>query len=80
MNPATQSSIQVEPLTCSIGAQLSNVSLGAASRDPELVAQIRALLLKHKVLFFRGQDLSRAEHVASRKGLPYASTAYRLAY
>ena len=64
MNPATQSSIQVEPLTCSIGAELSNVNLGAASRDPELVAEIRALLLKHKVLFFRDQDITRAEHVA----------------
>jgi len=64
MNPATPTSIQVEPLTFSIGAQVSNVQLGAASRDPELVAQIRALLLKHKVLFFRAQDLTRAEHVA----------------
>jgi taurine dioxygenase len=57
-------SIQVEPLTCTIGAELSNVNLGAASRDPEQVAEIRALLLKHKVLFFRDQDITRAEHVA----------------
>jgi taurine dioxygenase len=57
-------SIQVEPLTCSIGAELSNVDLGAASRDPGLVAEIRALLLKHRVLFFRDQDITRAEHVA----------------
>ena len=64
MNPTTPSSIQVEPLTCSIGAELRNVQLGAASRDPEQVAQIRALLVKHKVLFFRQQELSRAEHVA----------------
>src|SRR5215468_788219 len=57
-------SIRVEPLTCTIGAELSNVNLGAASRDPALVAEIRALLLKHKVLFFRDQDITRAEHVA----------------
>ncbi len=57
-------SIRVEPLTCAIGAELSNVNLGVASRSPELVAEIRALLLKHKVLFFRDQDISRAEHVA----------------
>jgi taurine dioxygenase len=31
---------------------------------PGLVAEIRALLLKHKVLFFRDQDITRAEHVA----------------
>jgi len=57
-------SIRVEPLTCAIGAELSNVNLGVASRSPELVAEIRALLLKHKVLFFRDQDITRAEHVA----------------
>ena len=60
----SRGSIKVEPLTCTIGAELSNVSLGAASRDPELMAELRALLLKHRVLFFRDQNLSRAEHVA----------------
>jgi taurine dioxygenase len=37
---------------------------GAASRDPALMAEIRTLLLKHKALFFRDQDISRAEHGA----------------
>jgi taurine dioxygenase len=60
----TLGSIKAEPLTCTIGAELSNVNLGAASRDAGLVAEIRALLLKHKVLFFRDQDITRAEHVA----------------
>jgi taurine dioxygenase len=55
---------RVEPLTCAIGAEVSNVNLGVASRDSGLVAEIRALLLKHKVLFFRDQDFTRAEHVA----------------
>src|SRR6186997_3636524 len=57
-------SLEVEPLTCAIGAVVSNVNLGVASRSPELVAEIRALLLKHRVLFFRDQDITRAEHVA----------------
>lgn len=57
-------SITVEKLTCTIGAELGNLNLGAASRDPALVAEIRALLLKYKVLFFRDQDITRAEHVA----------------
>src|SRR3954454_21373820 len=57
-------SIHVEPLTTAIGAELSNVDLGAASRDPALVAEIRTLLLRHRVLFFRDQDMTRAEHVA----------------
>jgi len=57
-------SIRVEQLTCAIGAELSNVNLGVASRDAGLVAEIRALLLAHRVLFFRDQDITRAEHVA----------------
>lgn len=57
-------SIKVEPLTCAIGAEVRNVNLGVASRTPELVAELRALLLRHRVLFFRDQDFSRAEHVA----------------
>ena len=57
-------SIRVEPLTCAIGAEIVNVNLGVASRDPALVAELRALLLKHRVLFFRDQDITRAEHVA----------------
>ena len=61
---AIQTSIRVEPLTCTIGAELSNVDLGAASRDVAMVAEIRSLLLKHKVLFLRDQDITRAEHVA----------------
>jgi len=56
--------IQVHPLTCTIGAELGNVNLGVASRDPGLVAEIRALLLYYRVVFFRDQDITRAEHVA----------------
>src|SRR4051794_7023332 len=61
---SSRGSIRVEQLTCTIGAELSNVDLGVASREPGLVAEIRALLLRHKVLFFRDQDITRAEHVA----------------
>ena len=60
----TRGSIKAEPLTCTIGAELSNVNLGVASRDVELVAEIRVMLLKYKVIFFRDQDITRAEHVA----------------
>jgi taurine dioxygenase len=57
-------SARAEPLTCAIGAVVKNVDLAAASRDSALLSEIRALLLKHKVLFFRAQSLTRAEHVA----------------
>ena len=57
-------SIVVNPLNCSIGAELSNVHLGAVAEDDDLLAQVRQALLKHRVIFFRNQDISRAEHVA----------------
>ena len=56
--------IRVEPLTCSIGAELFDVNLGDISRDDVLFAELRALLLQYKVLFLRDQHISRAEHVA----------------
>jgi taurine dioxygenase len=60
----TRGSIEVEPLTCTIGAELRGVSLADAARDGALFAEIDALLLKHRVLFLRDQDISRADHVA----------------
>ncbi|HPU51748.1 MAG TPA: TauD/TfdA family dioxygenase [Burkholderiaceae bacterium] len=56
--------MQVQQLTCALGAELSGVDLGVASRDPGLLAEIRQLLLAHRVLFFRDQNITRAEHVA----------------
>jgi taurine dioxygenase len=58
------SAIEVVPLTAGIGAELRNISLAKASRDEELFAELRSLLLQYKVLFFRDQDISRGEHVA----------------
>jgi taurine dioxygenase len=60
----TRGSIKVEPMTCAIGALLGNVDLGDASRDEALFGEIRALLLKYKVLFLHDQEFTRAEHVA----------------
>ncbi|WP_341886821.1 TauD/TfdA family dioxygenase [Variovorax sp. YR752] len=56
--------MQVHPVTCAIGAELRHVSLAEASRDAGLAAEIRALLVQHKVLFFRQQELTRGEHVS----------------
>ncbi|WP_327669357.1 MULTISPECIES: TauD/TfdA family dioxygenase [unclassified Streptomyces] len=66
-----RTALTVEPLTCTLGAELHGVQLSDAARDEELFAEIRQLLLKYKVLFLRDQDMSRAEHVtfASRFGL-----------
>jgi len=51
----------VEPLTATIGAQLSGFDL-SRPQSPQEVADIRAALLEHKVLVFRGQDLTPTAH------------------
>lgn len=59
--------MHIERLTVHIGAEVSGVSLRDAVRDDALFAELKAQLLKHRVLFFRDQDLdrfSRADHVA----------------
>lgn len=55
---------RVEQLTCSLGAEVFGVDLGEVSRSAEQFAELNALLLRHKVLFFRDQDITRGEHVA----------------
>jgi taurine dioxygenase len=59
-----QSSLKVELVAPALGAEVSNVSLANAVEDDDLFAEIRSLLLQHKVLFFRDQDISPAAHVA----------------
>ncbi len=56
--------MHIEQLTCAIGAEVSGVNLADAVHDDDLFEQLRAQLLKHRVLFLRDQNISRAEHVA----------------
>ena len=56
--------MKVEQLTCSIGAELIGVNLADAVHDDGLFAEIRAQVLKHRVVFLRAQDISRADPVA----------------
>jgi taurine dioxygenase len=56
--------MRVEPLTCAIGAELSGVDLADAIHDDGLFRELRRLLVRHKALFLRDQDITRAEHVA----------------
>jgi taurine dioxygenase len=60
----SRGSIEVLPLTATIGAELRNVRLAEASRSADLFAELKELLLQYKVLFVRDQDITRAEHVA----------------
>ena len=59
--------MKVERLTANIGAEVSGVFLRDAVRGNALFDELHGLLLQHRVLFFRDQDLdhfSRADHVA----------------
>ena len=56
------SSITVAPLTPAIGAEIGNIDLRHVSSDE--IADIRAALLDHKVVFFRDQILTQAQHIA----------------
>jgi len=56
--------MRVEQLTHALGAELIGVQLADAVHDDGLFAEVRAALLKHRVIFLRDQELSRAQHVA----------------
>ena len=56
--------MRAELLTCAIGAELVGVDLADAIHDDGLFQELRRLLVQHKVLFLRDQDITRAEHVA----------------
>ena len=52
----------VRQLSPAIGAELLDVDL--RSFDDALIAEVRAALLRYKVVFFRDQDITRAQHIA----------------
>jgi taurine dioxygenase len=56
--------MKIEQLTCAIGAELTGVNLADAAHDDGLFTEIKAALLKHRVLFLRNQEIARADHVA----------------
>lgn len=61
---AAGTALHIEPLAGRIGAVVHGVSLSGAL-EPALFAQIKAALLQHRVIFFRGQQhLDDAGHQA----------------
>jgi len=67
---ATANRIEIVPLTGAIGAEVRGVRL-SGELDKGLVSKIRAALLEHKVIFFRGQhhlDDAGQEAFAARFG------------
>ena len=61
--------IEVEPLTIRTGAVVHGVDLSQELSE-EVIASIRSALLRHRVIFFRGQRLNAEQHLgfASRFG------------
>ena len=62
-DPASYSKIQVNPLTLHIGAEIEGVDF----KQPipaDTLKEIRRAFVEWKVVFFRGQNLNHAEHVA----------------
>jgi taurine dioxygenase len=56
--------MEIHPMTCALGAELKNVNLADAARNDALFGEIKAALLKYKVLFLRNQDIAREQHAA----------------
>ena len=62
-DPNRNSSIRVRPMSVHIGAEIEDVDLTRPLAS-DTVAEIRAALLEWKVVFFRGQSLDHAQHIA----------------
>jgi taurine dioxygenase len=56
--------MQFEKLTCNIGAELKDVQIRDAIDSDDLFSEIHRHLLENKVIFFRDQELTPAQHVA----------------
>lgn len=59
---APHAGLTVQPVGTVLGAEISGLDL-TRPLSPEIVAAIRAALLRHKVVFFRDQDISYEDHV-----------------
>jgi taurine dioxygenase len=62
-SPKKASTIEVVPLTATIGAEIRGVDLASAPDDPDTMAQIERALYDHLVVFFREQQLTEDQHV-----------------
>jgi alpha-ketoglutarate-dependent taurine dioxygenase len=73
--PAHTDHIQVTPLSAAMGAEIGGADVH--DLDEEQFAEIKAALFRHKMIVFRDQRLSHAEHEAfSLRFGPFAVDAY----
>ena len=67
--------IQIRPLAAAMGAEISGVDV--PSMTDEQFGEVRDALFRHKMIYFRGQNLSHADHEAfSLRFGPFAEDAY----
>lgn len=67
--------VEVRPLAAAMGAEI--VGADAAVLDDAAFAEVRDALFRHKMVFFRGQSLTHADHEAfSLRFGPFAEDAY----
>lgn len=73
INAAAPSPLDIAPVAGRIGAEIRGVQL-SGDLDDATIAAIRAALVRHKVIFFRDQQLDNAGHeaFAARLGAPVA--------
>ena len=60
---AARTHFEARPLTPFIGAELHGIDLRQTLSD-DAIAEVRQALLDYKVIFFRDQNITRAQHVA----------------
>ncbi|WP_242605799.1 TauD/TfdA family dioxygenase [Frankia sp. Cppng1_Ct_nod] len=63
INPFQVDDLTVRPLQPTIGAEITGIDLRYPLTD-EVRDEIKAAILRHKVVFFRDQELTRSEHEA----------------
>jgi taurine dioxygenase len=63
IDTSVRSTLQLGPVTAALGAEVEGVDLAAPLSD-ETIAEIRKAVVAHKVIFFRGQDMTQEQHVA----------------
>ena len=64
--PRNSTRLMIAPLTSQIGAEIGCIDLRDELAD-DVIADIRTALLAYKVIFFRDQDITEAQHIAFAK-------------
>lgn len=74
-HPANNRYIEVRPLAAAMGAEIAGVDVTRMSE--EQFQEVRSALFRHKMIFFRDQQLTHADHEAfSLRFGPFAEDAY----